>query len=33
MRHPIGDIDYIIMMNAHEESQLWEVFHDYLIDL
>ncbi|MBI1919532.1 MAG: hypothetical protein HYS23_00475 [Geobacter sp.] len=26
---PIGDIDYIIMTNAHEDSFLWEVFAEY----
>jgi hypothetical protein len=26
---PTGDIDYIIMTNAHEDSFLWEVLADY----
>jgi hypothetical protein len=26
---PAGDIDYIIMTNAHEDSFLWEVLADY----
>lgn len=26
---PSGDIDYIIMTNAHEDSSLWEVLADY----
>lgn len=26
---PTGDIDYIIMTNAHEDSSLWELLVDY----